>query len=216
MILAGLVGSSLLFSNWPAIEIGVGLLASNLPHLSFRIAHKIKESLPRALRLSINSLRHAAAALSLSSSGRHRHDHEQNHEHDHQSQPQQDQPQKDQQKHPYGLHGGDGRWGGSAEAVASPSWPRGDRHGDNRNLHDAAESTQGLRSGGGGGAADDDAVSGTSDGFGASIAGAKSLDQSSGQSADGIELRDLGAPRTGQMPCEELVPGERSWVGRLV
>ncbi|KAF2184878.1 hypothetical protein K469DRAFT_708651 [Zopfia rhizophila CBS 207.26] len=60
-------GSSLLFSNWPAIEIGVGLLASNLPPLSFRIARVLKEALPRALRVSINSLRNAAAAISLSS-----------------------------------------------------------------------------------------------------------------------------------------------------
>ncbi|KAI0889451.1 uncharacterized protein GGS22DRAFT_71258 [Annulohypoxylon maeteangense] len=63
-------GSSLLFSNWPTIEIGVGLLASNLPHLSFRLGRAIKQSLPRALRVSLDSIRHAAAALSLSS-GRH-------------------------------------------------------------------------------------------------------------------------------------------------
>ncbi|KAI1456855.1 hypothetical protein F4805DRAFT_458249 [Annulohypoxylon moriforme] len=63
-------GSSLLFSNWPTIEIGVGLLASNLPHLSFRLGRAVKQSLPRALRVSLDSLRQAAAALSLSS-GRH-------------------------------------------------------------------------------------------------------------------------------------------------
>ncbi|KAI2619635.1 hypothetical protein GGR54DRAFT_121199 [Hypoxylon sp. NC1633] len=60
-------GSSLLFSNWPTIEIGVGLLASNLPHLSFRLARAISQSLPKALQLSLNSIRRAAAALSLHS-----------------------------------------------------------------------------------------------------------------------------------------------------
>ncbi|KAI0536140.1 hypothetical protein GGR58DRAFT_476223 [Xylaria digitata] len=60
-------GSSLLFSNWPAIEIGVGLLASNLPHLSFRVGRSIGRALPTAIRISLDSLRHAAAAISLSS-----------------------------------------------------------------------------------------------------------------------------------------------------
>ncbi|KAI1342358.1 hypothetical protein F5Y15DRAFT_300274 [Xylariaceae sp. FL0016] len=60
-------GSSLLFSNWPAIEVGVGLLASNLPHLSFRLAKILKGSLPNVVLVSLESLRHAAAALSLSS-----------------------------------------------------------------------------------------------------------------------------------------------------
>ncbi|KUI73763.1 hypothetical protein VM1G_09580 [Cytospora mali] len=60
-------GSSLLFSNWPAIEVGVGLLASNLPHLSFRLARAFAQSLPRVLRISLDSLRNAAAAISLQS-----------------------------------------------------------------------------------------------------------------------------------------------------
>ncbi|KAI1631589.1 hypothetical protein F4809DRAFT_653925 [Biscogniauxia mediterranea] len=60
-------GSSLLFSNWPAIEIGVGLLASNLPHLSVRVGRAIKERVPQMLLLSLDSARHAAAALSLRS-----------------------------------------------------------------------------------------------------------------------------------------------------
>ncbi|KAI0478033.1 hypothetical protein F4859DRAFT_45436 [Xylaria cf. heliscus] len=60
-------GSSILFSNWPAIEIGVGLLASNLPHLSFRVGRSIGNALPAAIRISLDSLRHAAAAISLSS-----------------------------------------------------------------------------------------------------------------------------------------------------
>ncbi|KAI0899419.1 hypothetical protein F4806DRAFT_505819 [Annulohypoxylon nitens] len=64
-------GSGILFSNWPTIEIGVGLLASNLPHLSFRFARAVKESLPHALRVSLDSLRHAAAAAISLSSGRH-------------------------------------------------------------------------------------------------------------------------------------------------
>ncbi|KAI1094215.1 hypothetical protein F5B19DRAFT_70398 [Rostrohypoxylon terebratum] len=63
-------GSGILFSNWPTIEIGVGLLASNLPHLSFRFARAVKESLPHALRVSLDSLRHAAAAAISISSGR--------------------------------------------------------------------------------------------------------------------------------------------------
>lgn len=49
--------SSLVFFNWPTIEIGVGLLASNLPHLSFRLGRAIKQSLPRALCVAIDSLR---------------------------------------------------------------------------------------------------------------------------------------------------------------
>ncbi|KAI0024307.1 hypothetical protein F4780DRAFT_776121 [Xylariomycetidae sp. FL0641] len=60
-------GSSLLFSNWPTIEIGVGLLASNLPHLSFRIGRALSTSLPRLLRVSLDSLRHAGAAIPLPS-----------------------------------------------------------------------------------------------------------------------------------------------------
>ncbi|KAI2778464.1 hypothetical protein F4815DRAFT_243933 [Daldinia loculata] len=60
-------GSSLLFSNWPTIEIGVGLLASNLPHLSFRVGHALKNNLPHALRIPFESIRHAAGALSSSS-----------------------------------------------------------------------------------------------------------------------------------------------------
>ncbi|KAI0547587.1 hypothetical protein F4679DRAFT_554059 [Xylaria curta] len=60
-------GSSILFSNWPAIEIGVGLLASNLPHLSFRVGRSISRALPTAIRISLDSLRQAAAAISLTS-----------------------------------------------------------------------------------------------------------------------------------------------------
>ncbi|KAK8128700.1 hypothetical protein PG984_009808 [Apiospora sp. TS-2023a] len=60
-------GSSLLFSNWPAIEVGVGLLAANLPTLSFQFARAVTASLPEGLRISIDSIRRAAARLSLSS-----------------------------------------------------------------------------------------------------------------------------------------------------
>ncbi|KAI1104563.1 hypothetical protein F4804DRAFT_185593 [Jackrogersella minutella] len=68
-------GSSLLpFYNWPTIEIGVGLLASNLPHLSFRLGRVMRQSLPRALRVSLDTLRNAAAALSLSPGRHHSYD----------------------------------------------------------------------------------------------------------------------------------------------
>ncbi|KAI1822699.1 hypothetical protein F4861DRAFT_550600 [Xylaria intraflava] len=58
-------GSSILFSNWPAIEIGVGLLASNLPHLSFRLARSVGRAIPAVIHISLDSLRHAAAVISL-------------------------------------------------------------------------------------------------------------------------------------------------------
>ncbi|KAI2470512.1 hypothetical protein F4781DRAFT_175409 [Annulohypoxylon bovei var. microspora] len=127
-------GSSLLFSNWPTIEIGVGLLASNLPHLSFRLGRALKQSLPRALRVSLDSLRHAAAALSISS-GR---------------------------THPYGQ--------GSRP-------PTGDKA-----QKKIADSTQGLR---------------PDTGSERWPEGAKSLEQNSTQSAEAIELQDLGTKRMG-------------------
>jgi hypothetical protein len=51
VILTKLLGSSLLFWNWQVIEIGVGLIACNLPTLSFRMAHH----LPRMLRFGFNA-----------------------------------------------------------------------------------------------------------------------------------------------------------------
>ncbi|KAI1379377.1 hypothetical protein F4677DRAFT_329486 [Hypoxylon crocopeplum] len=128
-------GSGLLFSNWPAIEIGVGLLASNLPHLSFRIARKLSQSLPHALRLSIDSIRHAAAAISLSSI-----------------------------RHP-----------SSSSSRVRPSSHEA-REGQ-------AESSRGLRPD-------------TDPGMWVDLERAKSIEQSSGKSAQSVELRDLGASKT--------------------
>lgn len=65
------LGSSLLFSNWPPIEIGVGLIACNIPSLSFRAANALPKAIQRGLELSWSGLRHAAATLSLRSSNRH-------------------------------------------------------------------------------------------------------------------------------------------------
>ncbi|KAI1320073.1 hypothetical protein F5Y16DRAFT_405740 [Xylariaceae sp. FL0255] len=55
-------GSSLLF-NWPVIEIGVGLLASSLPHISLRAAKSLQRALPSAVRISFNSLRNTASTI---------------------------------------------------------------------------------------------------------------------------------------------------------
>ncbi|KAI0396112.1 hypothetical protein F5Y17DRAFT_136865 [Xylariaceae sp. FL0594] len=60
-------GSSILFSNWPAIEVGVGLLASNLPHLSFRLGCSLMDVLSKTAHVPLMSLRRIAAALSLTS-----------------------------------------------------------------------------------------------------------------------------------------------------
>ncbi|KAI1398269.1 hypothetical protein F4819DRAFT_489753 [Hypoxylon fuscum] len=138
-------GSSLLFSNWPAIEVGVGLLASNLPHLSFRLARALTQSLPRALRLSLNSLRAAAAALSINSL---------------RSSARSTRPST---RHPY------------EQGERRPS--------DQATREDHAESsTQGLHP--------DLTIERWEE-----VDRAKSLEQSSKQSAESIELRDLEANR---------------------
>jgi hypothetical protein len=63
-------GSSLLFSNWPAIEIGVGLIACNLPSLSFRAVHTLPRALRRGMDLSWSGIRYAAGRFSLRSTSR--------------------------------------------------------------------------------------------------------------------------------------------------
>lgn len=56
-------GSSILFSNWPAIEVGVGLLACNLPTISFQVLLSLPRSIGQGLRLSISGLRSVVARL---------------------------------------------------------------------------------------------------------------------------------------------------------
>jgi len=63
-------GSSLLFSNWPAIEIGVGLIACNLPSLSFRAISAFPAALRRGISLSLSGIRHAGAIITLRSGSR--------------------------------------------------------------------------------------------------------------------------------------------------
>lgn len=61
-------GSSLLFSDWPAIEIGIGLIACNIPSLSFKILNTLPSAMRRGFNLSWTGIRHAAAILTLRSS----------------------------------------------------------------------------------------------------------------------------------------------------
>jgi len=60
-------GSGLLFSTWPAVEIGVGLIACNLPSLSFSATRAITKQIRHGWNLSLSGLRHAAERLSLRS-----------------------------------------------------------------------------------------------------------------------------------------------------
>lgn len=50
---------------WPNIEIGVGLIACNLPSLSFRVAQVLPKQIQRGWSLSLSGIRHAMATLSL-------------------------------------------------------------------------------------------------------------------------------------------------------
>lgn len=66
-------GSGLLFSTWPAIEVGVGLIACNLPSLSFRAVHALPQCIRRGWNLSLSGLRHAVERISLRSDERRSH-----------------------------------------------------------------------------------------------------------------------------------------------
>lgn len=63
-------GSGLLFSNWPAIEVGVGLIACNLPSLSFQAIHVLPRQIRQGWNLSLSGIRHAVERLSLRSDPR--------------------------------------------------------------------------------------------------------------------------------------------------
>ncbi|KAL8934071.1 MAG: hypothetical protein Q9211_005422 [Gyalolechia sp. 1 TL-2023] len=71
--LTGLAGSGLLFSVWPAVEVGVGLIACNLPSLSFRVARALPKQLKRGWNVSMSGIRRAAERLTLGSDSRRTH-----------------------------------------------------------------------------------------------------------------------------------------------
>ncbi|KAI1177386.1 hypothetical protein F4777DRAFT_203668 [Nemania sp. FL0916] len=50
---------------WPIIEVGAGLLTSNLPHLSSRVADALNTKLSHALRASLDSVRYAVKAIPM-------------------------------------------------------------------------------------------------------------------------------------------------------
>ena len=59
-----------MFSIWPTIEIGVGLIACNLPSLSFRIARALPEAVRIGWNVSLSGLRYALGRLSTRSESR--------------------------------------------------------------------------------------------------------------------------------------------------
>lgn len=57
--------SSSLIYCWPSVEIGVGLIACNLPSLSFRAAQALPKKIRQGWKFSLSKLRYAADILPL-------------------------------------------------------------------------------------------------------------------------------------------------------
>jgi hypothetical protein len=54
-----------LFSNWPTIEVGIGLIAVNLPSISFRTTKIVPRVLRRGFDFSWLKVQEAVAALPI-------------------------------------------------------------------------------------------------------------------------------------------------------